>query len=169
MNAEELLWGHGNHLTPLQMGCRAFVMFFIALALIRIAGKRTFGKNSAFDVIIGIVLGTFLGNGVIGSVPFFSTVAAGFVIVVLHRIIARMAVTQDWLGNIVKGHSQPLYRNGAIQWDEMKKAAVSEKDLMEGARMEGNVNSLDEVEEAYMERNGEISIVKKKDSVISKS
>jgi uncharacterized membrane protein YcaP (DUF421 family) len=44
----------------------------------------------------------------------------------------------------------------------MKKAAVSEKDLMESVRMEGNVNSLDEIEEAHMERNGEISIVKKK-------
>ncbi|HYV93779.1 MAG TPA: YetF domain-containing protein [Chitinophagales bacterium] len=159
----ELLWGHGEQLTPLQMGCRAFVMFFIALALIRIAGKRTFGKNSAFDIIIGFMLGAVLSRGVIGASPFFSTVAAGFVMVALHRIIARITVTQDWLGKIVKGSSEPLYKKGIIQWHEMKKAAVSEKDLMESVRMEGNVNSLDGVEEAYMERNGEISIVKKKE------
>jgi uncharacterized membrane protein YcaP (DUF421 family) len=160
----ELLWGNGEQLTPLQMGSRAFVMFFISLALLRIAGKRAFGKNSAFDIIIGIMLGAVLSRAVVGASPFFSVVAAGFVLVLLHRIIALVSVKQDWLGKLVKGKSQLLYKDETIQWKEMKSAAVSEKDLMEGVRMEGNVNSLDEVEEAYMERNGEISIVKKKGS-----
>ena len=162
MNTIEALWGHGDQLTPLQMSCRGFVMFFIALALLRIAGKRTFGKNSAFDTVIGIMMGAILGRAVVGASPFLSTVAAGLVIVGLHRIIATLAVTQDWLGKLVKGEHQLLYKNGTIQWNEMKKAAVSKKDLLEGVRMEGNVNSLDKVEEAYMERSGEISIVKKK-------
>src|SRR4026207_455077 len=103
MNTIEALWGHGDQLTPLQMSCRGFVMFFIALALLRIAGKRTFGKNSAFDTVIGIMMGAILGRAVVGASPFLSTVAAGLVIVGLHRIIATLAVTQDWLGKLVKG------------------------------------------------------------------
>jgi uncharacterized membrane protein YcaP (DUF421 family) len=84
--------------------------------------------------------------------------------VALHRLIAWISVSQDWLGKIVKGESQPLYKNGKIQWPKMKITGVSEKDLMEGVRMEGNVKSLEEIEEAQMERNGEISIIKKKKS-----
>ena len=38
------------------MSARAFVVYFIALLLIRISGKRTFGKKSAFDITITIVL-----------------------------------------------------------------------------------------------------------------
>ena len=164
MNTLDQLFGNGDQLTPLQMGARAFIMFFIALLLIRIAGMRTFGKNSAFDTIIGIMLGAVLGRAVVGASPFLSTIAAGFVMVALHRLIAWISVTQDWLGKIVKGERQTLYKNGKIQWRKMKATGVSEKDLMEGVRMEGNVNSLEEIEEAHMERNGEISIIKKKKS-----
>ena len=162
MNTLDQLFGHGEQLTPLQMGFRAFIMFFIALLLIRIAGMRTFGKNSAFDTIIGIMLGAVLSRAVIGASPFLSTIAAGFVMVALHRVIAWISVTQEWLGKIVKGKSQPLYKNGKIQWRNMKTTGVSENDLMEGVRMEGKVKTLGEIEEAQMERNGEISIIKKK-------
>jgi uncharacterized membrane protein YcaP (DUF421 family) len=155
------LSGAGEQLTPLQMSCRAFVTFFIALPLIRIAGMRTFGRKSAFDIIVGIMLGALLVRGVIGASPFFSVVAAGFVSVILHRLIASIAVSHEWIGKIVKGENRVLYKNGAIQWKEMRKSGVSEKDLMERVRIEANVTCLDEIEEARMERDGEISVVKK--------
>jgi uncharacterized membrane protein YcaP (DUF421 family) len=43
----------------------------------------------------------------------------------------------------------------------MRKSGVSEKDLMESVRIVVNVTSLDEIEAARMERDGEISVVKK--------
>ncbi len=46
------LFGEGKDLNALQMSCRTVVMFIIALAFFRIAGIKTFGKNSAFDNII---------------------------------------------------------------------------------------------------------------------
>src|SRR5947207_3800715 len=98
MGTLENIWGSGEHLTALQMSCRAFVMFFIALALIRIAGMRTFGKRSAFDTIIGIMLGAILIRGVIGASPFLSVVAAGFVLVLLHRLLAWLSVRNETLG-----------------------------------------------------------------------
>ena len=42
-----------------------------------------------------------------------------------------------------------------------EKSGVSEKDLMESVRIEANVTSLDEIEGDRMERDGEISVVKK--------
>ncbi|MGI8582874.1 MAG: hypothetical protein ACR2KX_11780 [Chitinophagaceae bacterium] len=46
------LFGEGKDLNALQMGDRAFVMFFITLFLIRLAGMRAFGQKSAFDTIL---------------------------------------------------------------------------------------------------------------------
>ena len=57
------LFGNGQNLTALQMGVRAFIMFFIALALIRIGGMRIFGKKTAFDNILVIMLGAVLARG----------------------------------------------------------------------------------------------------------
>ena len=70
MNITEI-FGSGEDLSPMQMAARAFVMFFIALLLIRLAGMRVFGIRTAFDNILVIMLGAILSRGVAGSSPFF--------------------------------------------------------------------------------------------------
>ena len=79
------LFGSGEHLTALQMSVRAFIMFFITLALIRFAGMRIFGKRTAFDNILVVMLGAVLARGVVGASPFFSTVAAAAVMVIVSQ------------------------------------------------------------------------------------
>ena len=43
----------------------------------------------------------------------------------------------------------------------MKRFDITDKDLIEGIRLQGNVESLDEINNAYIERDGRISITKK--------
>jgi len=160
MNISEI-FGSGEELSPLQMAARAFVMFFIALTLIRIAGMRVFGIKTAFDNIIIIMLGAILSRGVVGSSPFFSTVAAAAAMIIVHKILAWLAMKQVWVGKIVKGYRRSLYHNGVMREENLRKTSISEDDLMEGVRREINKNSLDEVEQIYIEKTGEISVVKK--------
>ena len=79
------LWGEGDQLNALQMGIRAFLMFLIALLFIRLSGKRAFAKKSPFDNVIVIMLGAVLARGVVGASPFFSTVAAAAMMMMIHR------------------------------------------------------------------------------------
>jgi len=87
MNINEI-FGSGEELAPLQMAARAFIMFFIALLLIRIAGMRIFGIKTAFDNILVIMLGAILSRGVVGASPFFSTIAAATAMILIHKILA---------------------------------------------------------------------------------
>jgi uncharacterized membrane protein YcaP (DUF421 family) len=155
------LFGSGEHLTALQMSVRAFVMFFITLALIRFAGMRIFGKRTAFDNILVIMLGAVLARGVVGASPFFSTVAAAAVMVIVHKILALLAMKYVWVGKIVKGIHRPLYKDGEMNGKNMRIAGISKDDLMEGIRLQINSNSLDDVEEAYIEKNGQVSVIEK--------
>ncbi|MER3497356.1 MAG: hypothetical protein C4308_01320 [Chitinophagaceae bacterium] len=82
------IFGSGEHLLPGQMAARAFVIFFITLALIRIGGMRIFGQKTAFDSILVIMLGAVLARGIVGASPFFSTVAAGVTFIIVHKILA---------------------------------------------------------------------------------
>src|SRR5947209_8494309 len=63
------IWGVKENIAPLEIAARAFVMFFIALALIRISGMRAFGSGSAFDNIIVFLIGAILSRGVIAATP----------------------------------------------------------------------------------------------------
>ena len=86
MQIIDQLFGHGKDLNMLQMGCRAFCMFFITLAFIRISGMRSFGSKSAFDNIIVLILGAILSRAVVGVSPVFPIITAGFILSITHRI-----------------------------------------------------------------------------------
>ena len=160
MNISEI-FGIGQDLSPLQMATRAFVMFFIALLLIRIAGMRIFGIKTAFDNILVIMLGAILSRGVVGASPFLSTVAAAAAMIIVHKILAWLAMKHVWIGKIVKGYRRSLYHNGEVREENLQRTLISKDDLMEGVRLEINKNSLEDVEQIYIEKTGEISVVKK--------
>lgn len=161
METIKFLFGTGENLNSLQMGCRAFIIFFIALILVRISGMRTFGKQSAVDIIISFMLGAILSRAVTGASPFIPVIIASVIIVVTHRVIAFAAVYNELLGKIVKGEERVLYRDGKIIWKNMKRSSISYNDLLESVRLETNKNSLDIVKEAHIESNGRISVITK--------
>ncbi len=157
------LFGEGKELNALQMADRAFVMFFITLILIRIAGMRAFGQKSAFDMIIVIMLGAILSRAVTGASAFFPTVVAGFVLAVVHRLLALISIYNETIGSIIKGSKTILFRNNKVIKKNMMNCCVSYKDLQEEVRLILNETTMDNVEEIFMERSGKISIVKKED------
>jgi uncharacterized membrane protein YcaP (DUF421 family) len=81
--------------------------------------------------------------------------------VVIHKILAFFAMKQVWVGMIVKGYRRSLYKNGEYNMKNMRITSISKDDLMEGVRLEINSDSLDEIKEVYIEKNGQISVVKK--------
>ena len=160
MNITEI-FGSGEDLSPLQMAARAFVMFFIALLLIRLAGMRVFGIKTAFDNILVIMLGAILSRGVVGASPFLSTIAGAAAMIIVHKILAWLAMKHVWIGKLVKGYRRSLYHNGEIREENLQKTSISRDDLMEGVRLEIHKNSLDDVDQIFIEKTGEISVVKK--------
>lgn len=155
-------WGDGDKLNALQMGTRAFAMFFISLLFIRLGGLRLFSKKSAFDNVIVIMLGAVLSRGVVGASPFFSTVAASAVMIGLHRLSAFATIKSDAIAKMLKGDHILLYKNGKILWDNMKVATISKDDLMTSLRLETKKTTLDDIDLAYLETNGRISFIVKK-------
>lgn len=155
------LFGDGDQLNSLQMGARAFIMFFVTLIFIRIGGLRAFGQQSAFDNVIVIMLGAILSRAVVGASPFFSVIIAGLVLVLVHRILARLSLYSTTISHLVKSDSSSLFKDGIFNEKNMRKCEVSRGDLLTGLRHNANVDSFDAVREIFMERNGHISIVKK--------
>jgi uncharacterized membrane protein YcaP (DUF421 family) len=157
----DVVWSSGEHLGPIAMATRAVAMFFLVLVMIRIAGRRSFGRKSSFDNVVVIMLGAIAARGVVGASPFGSTVAACAVIVVIHRAFGRLCVTQRWLSSLIEGERVPLYVGGRLLGENLKRACISEDDLLESHRLERKRDELTQSEDAFMERNGRISFVER--------
>src|SRR5690606_2054685 len=56
----------GDDLTVWQMALRALLIYVAAILLVKAGEKRFMGKNTAFDMILGIILGSVLSRAVTG-------------------------------------------------------------------------------------------------------
>lgn len=160
MNILLTLFGEGDDLSSVQMGLRAFSLYLFALILIRISGRRTFGKKTTYDNVVVILLGAVLSRAVVGASPYWSTVTAGLVLVCLHRLLAYICLRYHKFGHLIKGKELLLYSDGQFHTENMKKCLLSEGDLLESIRLNVNTNSYDKIKEIYMEKSGGISVIK---------
>src|ERR1700748_454064 len=92
------VFGTGKDLTSLQMVCRAVLAFALTLIMIRIAGIRTFGKRSAFDNVIVIMLGSIFSRVVVGASPFIPTTLACLAFVLVHWLLGYISLYNDTSG-----------------------------------------------------------------------
>ena len=146
-------------LTVWQMALRAIIVYVTAIFFVKIGEKRFMGKNTAFDMILGIVLGSVLSRAVTGNAPFVQTIGAGAVLVGVHWLFSVVSFHSDWFGTLIKGRARMLIQDGEIQWDNMRKSHISRKDLEMALYNTGKVTDPGDVRIARFERSGDISVI----------
>jgi uncharacterized membrane protein YcaP (DUF421 family) len=155
------IFGEGKDLNALQMSSRGVVMFFIALILIRISGRRSFGVRTPLDNIITISLGAVMSRAVVGASAFVPVVVCSLVIVLLHRLFGWLISHSRKFGRIMEGDKIVLFENGHFLDEHLKKGLVCREDVMQGVRKSALTEDMTKIDKVYMERNGEISALKK--------
>ncbi|MDB4958331.1 MAG: hypothetical protein JWO36_5900 [Myxococcales bacterium] len=155
----ETIFGGGKDLDVFQMAARAFVLFFVTLMLVRIAGMRAFGRKSSFDTIIVIMLGAVLSRAVTGASPAIPTVVAGSVFVIVHRVLAMITARIRFAERIVKGERKPLYHHGSFEWKAMNRCGISRADLEEAVRSRTGRTTFDGVAEIDFETSGDLTVI----------
>jgi uncharacterized membrane protein YcaP (DUF421 family) len=156
-------FGEGKDLEWWQMLDRAIVIFLLAIVLLRLSGRRSFGMKSPIDNTIMILLGATLSRALVGVSPFVPTIVACLGLVLMHRVIAWLGLQSHAFGRLVKGRPIPIYKNGKFDEDNMKRSLISEHDVREGLRTNLNTDNLDKVDSILLERGGSLSIIKKED------
>jgi uncharacterized membrane protein YcaP (DUF421 family) len=155
------IFGQGKDLNCLQMGCRGIFIFLFALVLIRISGRRSFGVRTPLDNIIVILLGTVLGRAIVGASAFLPVLITSLLIVLLHRFFGWLIVHSKGFSQLIEGNKIILFKDGQFIKENLNKGLVCEEDIMQAVRKSALTDDLKEIEKIYIERNGEISTVKK--------
>jgi uncharacterized membrane protein YcaP (DUF421 family) len=162
MNIILELFGSGKDLTILQMCCRGFVIFWLSLLLLRISGRRSYGLKSPLDLIISILLGSVLSRAVVGASPFLPVVCCTLLIVILHRLFSWINIHNKTFRHLTEGQKILLFENGNFLEKNMDRALVDREDVIQKVRKQTFQNDLEGIDKIYMERNGEVSVVKLK-------
>jgi uncharacterized membrane protein YcaP (DUF421 family) len=143
----------------LQVCLRATVVYLGGLLILRVGENRFLGKFTAFDLILGFVLGSVLSRAINGSSPLAPTLIGSALLVGLHFALARTSFHWPLFGKMVKGEPELLARDGEILWDGMHHKSLSQEDLEEALRLHAHEDDLGKIREARFERNGAISIL----------
>jgi uncharacterized membrane protein YcaP (DUF421 family) len=147
-----------------QMSLRAIIVFFIALVYVRIANKRIFGRHSAFDIVLGVMYGSIMSRAITGNSPFYPTLAAGLVLILLHRLMAALAYKAGGpVSNMIKGKTVTLVKDGKFLREVMRAHNITENDVLETLRTNGSPEDVSKVSTACLERSGSISVVMQDD------
>jgi uncharacterized membrane protein YcaP (DUF421 family) len=149
-------------LTFTQISLRGVIVFVSALGIVRCGDRRFLSQKTAFDAVLGFILASMLARAVNGTAAFFPTLGGGFVLVMLHRALAYWSRRRSHaFGLLIKGRSDIIVRDGALDDALAKHNRLSEHDLLEDFRLNGNVTDLREVALAVFERNGHVSVVRR--------
>lgn len=142
------------------MAWRTLVVFVVAVIVVRVGARRFLSRAAGFDIIVAIVLGSVLSRGINGEAAFFPSLGASLLLVALHHVLATLAFHWHWFSVLAKGQAITLVREGAVDRRAMARAKITDDDLNESLRLNGNIEGTNDVAEARLERNGSVSVVK---------
>ena len=157
----DALIGTGTDLSVSQMTVRGIIVFTLALVMLRVAGRRSFGIGTPFDRVVTILLGAILSKAVAGSSPFVPTLVTSGCLVVLHRALAWLVFRFPGLSRVIEGEKILLFNKGKFLTENHRKALVQKEDIYQGLRKVAQTENMDTIDKVYIERNGEVCAVKK--------
>ena len=140
---------------------RAAVIFFFIFLVTRIAGRRQLSELEPFDVILLVVLGDLVQQGITQS----DESVTGTLIVI--STVTLLSVSVGWLSFrfgrvrlITEGEPIILIHDGQLVEPNLRRERLTRGDLEEEVRRQ-QLTTLDEVRWAILEDGGTISIIPK--------
>jgi uncharacterized membrane protein YcaP (DUF421 family) len=143
----------------IQLALRVVLVYASTLIIVRLGSKRFLSEATAFDVIVAIMLGSIMSRAIDGSSPFVPTLLLAAVLLALHWLFGVLSYHTSWFGSLVKGERVLLIKDGAVQRQGMRRGSITAADLEQALRLQTQQPDPGKVKRAYLERNGQISVV----------
>ena len=142
---------------------RACAIYVLVMVLVRVSGKRAVGQFTPFDLVLLILIGNAVQNGINGGDNSLTGAAImATTLIALNYCVAFVTSRSRKVEKFVEGEPVVLARNGTLFEGVLRRELISREDFREALRMNG-VEEVSEVELALLETNGSISVVKKRD------
>lgn len=138
---------------------RAVLIYVLVMVLVRASGKRAVGQFTPFDLVLLILIGNAVQNGLNGGDNSLTGAAllAGCLIG-LNYAVAFVVARSPRIRAVVEGRAVVLARDGQVFREVLRRELVSNADFHEAMR-EAGCNEIERVRLATLETDGRISIL----------
>ena len=141
---------------------RAIVVFVLILVITRVVGRRELSSMEPFDLILLVVMGDLIQQGVTQS----DYSVTGLVLAI--GTFGFLQATTSWAAfrfrpvrKVLDGEPIVVMQDGKLLEQNMRRERVTPEDLAEEMRGQ-QIGSFDDVAWAVLEANGKISFIPKK-------
>ena len=136
-----------------------FFYFFIVL-LYRIMGKREIGQLGVTDLIISILMAEMVAISIENiEKSIWQTIIPLFLLGLLEIVLAYISIKSRTFRRLFDGKPSLIVCNGKVNYKEMVRQRYSMDDLLLSLRQK-EVKDIQDVEYAFLEPNGKLSIFK---------
>ena len=136
-----------------------FFYFFITLSY-RIMGKREIGQLGIIDLIVSILIAELVAISIENlQDPVYLTIVPIAILVLIEVLLAFISIKNQNIRLILEGKPSLIISNGHINYHEMIKQRYTLDDLLLALRQK-EIRDITEIEYAFLESNGKLSIFK---------
>jgi uncharacterized membrane protein YcaP (DUF421 family) len=140
---------------------RATVMFFALYLLVRVMGKRELAQMTPFELIVLVVLGDLIQQGVTHN--DFSLTGAILAIVTMAFWALALSWTTYYFPKaeaVLDGEPRVIVRDGQIVRENLHRDRLTRAEILSEMRLAG-IARLDDVAWAILEPRGKVSFIKR--------
>ena len=136
-----------------------FFYFFVTFAY-RIMGKREVGQLGIVDLIVSILIAELVAISIENvDKSIMLTIAPISLLVVIEVALAYLSTKSRWFRQVFTSKPSVIINHGVINYKEIIKQRYSLDDLLVSLR-QASIKSIEDVEYAFLESNGKLSIFK---------
>ena len=144
----------------LQVVFRTIFFYFFVLMCFRIMGKREIGQLGVIDLIVSILIAELIAISIENiEDSIFLTILPIVLLVILEILLAYISIKSRRIRSFIDGKPSLIICNGKINYNEMVKQRYSMDNLLLSLRQK-EIKNIDQVEYAFLEPNGQLSIFK---------
>jgi uncharacterized membrane protein YcaP (DUF421 family) len=143
---------------------RAFVFYFFLVLIVRIVGRRPGTQMTPFEFVLVFFIGGLALTAMVGDeVSYTNAICQIITLGCAHYTLAWARTKSKRLARLVDGTALILLEKGHWRSETLRHMRINDDDVMASARDSG-LKTLEQVDRAVLERNGEISITPKENA-----
>jgi uncharacterized membrane protein YcaP (DUF421 family) len=137
---------------------RAFLGYFFLVLIVRIVGRRPGKQMTPFEFVLIFFIGGLALTAIVGDeVSFTNGICQIITMGLAHYTIAWARSKSPRLARLVDGTPLILLENQTWRVNTLQQMRIHDDDVIASARDSG-IPTLQEIDRAVLERNGEISV-----------